>query len=436
MTQISQEMLAQLQQLRQSGVDLNALADAQSSDSKGIVLNDDQADAFRKIRRWLKSDEPYFALRGPAGTGKSTLMKFVAELDYNFHFSAPTNKAAKVLSESLGQRTKTTYSLLGARMEAVEEKKELTINRQPDLGANPILVIDEAGMIPKVLTDLLQRLGYRCLFVGDPAQLNPIGERISSAWKLTKDHRVTLRKIERFDNQLLQLSKAIRQCLKHKRWSSPLRSDNDGNEGVFLTSRRTFERELLSLPLSAWDDTKLCVWRNATVDDYTTKIREALGFKAAYEIGERILLGAPLMDQGTIIAYTDEEFVIHEIHERVISMHGADIETLVFNVNRDFVLNVPVDDAKFTYHKSRLAALASAESGGARKAAWARFWEFSDAFSPARYGYALTAHRLQGTTQKSVFLDQSDILANPNKPEAYRALYVGATRPRLSLRSF
>lgn len=437
--QISPQLHAQLQALRKKGLDLNALADAPSEappEKKVIKLNDDQEKAFKSIRTWLKSDEPYFALRGPAGTGKSTLMGHVAELDHNFHFSAPTNKATKVLSDSLGRNAKTTYSLLGARMEANEDQRELTIKSAPDLGQSPIIVVDEAGMVPKILIKLLMQQGYRCLFVGDPAQLNPIGETISQAWKLTREHRVTLTKIERFDNQLLQMSKDIRERLKTKRWSSPIKDNNDGVEGVFLKSRKAFERSILSLKLEDWDQTKMCVWRNRTVDSYNEMIRGALGFSKRYEIGERILLAAPLTENGTIIAYTDEEFVIHEINERVVSMHGADIETLVFNVDREFSLLVPRSMSKFDAQCNRLAALASHEKGAARKQAWVRFWDFKNTFSVVRYGYAITAHRAQGSTYSRVFLDQSDILANPTKAEAFRALYVCATRPKYSLVSF
>lgn len=438
MNPISPQLHAQMQALRAQGIDLNALADTPIAQptTKVIKLNDDQERAFKDIRTWLKSDEPYFALRGSAGTGKSTLMGHVNQLDYNFHFSAPTNKATKVLSTALGVSTKTTYSMLGARMEANEDKVELVVGHSPDLGANPILVIDEAGMIPKILIKLLMKQGYRCLFVGDPAQLNPVGEIISRAWKLTRDHRTTLHKVERFDNQLLHLATALRDRLKAKRWSSPIADDNDGTEGVFLKSRKAFEKNILSLRLEQWDQTKLCVWRNTTVDTYTEMIRGALGFSKRYEIGERILLASPLLDNGSIIGYTDEEFVIHGIEERVVSLHGADIETLVFDVDREFSLLVPRSPSRFEAHCSRLAALASNEKGIARKKAWDRFWEFKGTFSSVRYGYALTAHRLQGSTLDNIYLDQSDILANPTKAEAFRALYVGATRPRLSLTAF
>jgi ATP-dependent exoDNAse (exonuclease V) alpha subunit len=45
-----------------------------------------------------------------------------------------------------------------------------------------------------------------------------------------------------------------------------------------------------------------------------------------------------------------------------------------------------------------------------------------------RYGYALTAHRAQGSTYETVFIDQEDILSNPTKAEGGRCFYVAATR--------
>lgn len=415
-----------------------------------VELNSDQKKSLKDIKRWLKSGLPYYALRGSAGTGKSTLMGYVRalanpdprddnieNLGYNFHFSAPTNKASKVLAEALGVQVKTTYSLLGARMSPNEEKMILSLGEPPDLGKDPILIVDEAGMVPTILLDLIMKLGYRCLFVGDPAQLNPVGERISPVWEMTSEHKTTLRKVERFDNQLLKVATRIRQCLKTKHWRSPIENDNDGKEGVFVVSRAMFERKIKALSLDDWDNIKVCAWRNKTVEGYNNLIREALGFIDEYEEGDRLLVGAPVLsDGGRIIAYTDEEVVVSSVSDRVISIHEADIPVYVFDVNRSFMLYVPKDKAQYERHKSRLAALASKESGKARAAAWSRFWEFCGSFHSVRYGYALTSHRAQGSTFNHVFVDQSDILANPTKPEAFRSLYVCATRPKLSLTTF
>lgn len=93
-------ILDELLAMRAKGIDINARLDALTSPGPPqIVLNDDQQKAFKAIRKWLASSEPYFALKGYAGTGKSLLMSYVSKLDYNFYFSAPTNKAAKVLQD-------------------------------------------------------------------------------------------------------------------------------------------------------------------------------------------------------------------------------------------------------------------------------------------------------------------------------------------------
>lgn len=434
-----------LVQLRKQGVDLNAAIDSFIKEhtpppiveEKTIVLNSDQVRALAKINEWLSSDKQYFALRGFAGTGKSTLMKELSKLPFNFYFSAPTNKATKVLSEFLGVKCKTTYSLLGLRMVAEEDKRVLSATDVPELGANPILVIDEAGMLQRNVVDLLISLGYRVLFVGDPAQLNPIGEIISTAWRLAGNNKVTLRKVERFDNELLHLSTALRDCLKNKTWRSPIVSANNGKEGVFILPRTKFEETLTKLQLTDWDTTKVCCWRNRTVDGYNNIIRDALGFTDDYCIGDRILLASPLTIFGNILAYTDEEFIIKSIGRRVFSFDTFSIDAYVFDVGRDFMLHVPVDSNAYTRHASRLASIASLEKNtSARKIAWKAYWTFVETFSQVRYGYALTAHRLQGTTVQNIFVDQADILANPNKPEAFRCLYVAATRPKLTLTTF
>ena len=444
---IPTNLIESLVALRRKGLDFNAELDAiifapkvevakVETGTPAIVLNADQIAALEKIKVWLSGTEPYFALRGFSGTGKSTLMREVSQLNYNFYFSAPTNKATKVLSDFLGVLAKTTYSLLGLKMVATEDTRVLTSSTLPDLGVDPILVIDEAGMLQKNLVQLLVDAGYRCLFVGDPAQLNPIGETLSRAWALAGKNRVLLNKVERYDNQLLALSIAIRDNLKAKKWVSPIADDNDGTEGVFVKTRKQFEAHIKGLKLEDWDKVKLCCWRNRTVEGYNNMIREALGFVEDYEIGERLLLAAPYNVNGTIVAYTDEELVLKGIDLRTFTFDDYSIDAYVFDVGRDFVLHVPVDTTAFETRKSRLAAAASRLKGRERSIAWDAFWKFNDTFSQVRYGYALTCHRVQGTTLENVLVDQSDILANPNKPEAFRALYVAATRARKTMTTF
>lgn len=404
-----------------------------------FALNEDQEKAIEAVKKWLASDSQFFALRGYAGTGKSTIMKIVSTLGANLHFSAPTNKASKVLSDCLGYQCRTTYSLLGMRMEQNEEKLVLAASKDaPYLGRDPILCIDEAGTVPTVLLDLIVERGYRCLFVGDPAQLNPVGEKISPVWKRAKS-RVTLRKVERFDNQLLALSMKIRESLRTKDWEYPIEDNNDGTEGVFVVSPKEFKSQIKSLKLEDWATTKICCWRNRTVAAYNKLVRQNLGFEDEYCVGEQILLTTPVQRDGNIIAYTDEEFQIKRIRERRVALtlpgfrDTPALDCYLFDIDRVFDLLVPREPHELAHILGQLADRAHAASDSDRREAWKAFWDTKEMFANVRYGYAMTAHRLQGTTLTNMFVDTQDILANQNKPEAFRALYVAATRPTTKL---
>jgi len=415
----------------------DALRNATVPEVKELTLNADQQIAWDKIVNWLNSDQCFFALKGVAGSGKSFLMQRLAKLNYNFHFSAPTNKAAKVLSEFLGDSVRTTYSLLGLRMAADEESMVLTQFKPPDLGQKPIVVIDEAGMVSAQLIDIIVELGYRVLFVGDPAQLTPVGEARSKAWQLAGKNRALLLKVERFDNQLLSLSVALRQCIKQKNYKSPIVNNFTGQEGVFVKTRKQMNADIASLSLADWRTTKVCCWRNTEVAAYNDRIRKGLGFIDQYVVGEQILLATPVLEFGVIKGYVDEELVVKQINPRVFSVEGQSIPGYAITVEgRNWCLAVPADYSDLQAILSKLAAQASQLSGSSRRSAWDKFWEIKNKFHNIRYGYALTAHRLQGTTLDRVFVDQADLLANTNKREAFRCLYVAATRAKVSLTTY
>ncbi len=400
-------------------------------------LNEDQQKAWTALTAWLAGNDRFFALKGVAGSGKSFLMQHVAELPYNFHFCAPTNKAASVLADFLGTDVKTVYSLLGLRMTPNEDTLCLTAGKPPELGHNPIIVVDEAGMVPKVVTDILEASSYRVLLVGDPAQLRPVGESRSPAWAMAGANRVLMTKVERFDNQLLSLSVSIRDRLKQKDFRTPIKNNNDGYQGVFVKTKNEMIRAIKSLPRSAWSTTKIACWRNTTVATYNNMVRENLGFKNQYEVGEIVLLGSPVKELGIIKGYVDEELEIAQIVERQFTFCDGVIDGYVMAVTgKPYSLNVPKDVGRLKALLDIRAGKASTLKGVARKKAWDAFWELRDTFHEIRYGYAMTVHRLQGTTLNHIFVDQADVLANPDKAEAFRCLYVAATRPKVSLTTY
>ena len=408
-----------------------------------FVLTTDQEAAWSQIQAWLLTKDSVFVLKGYAGTGKSMMLKKLLTLDHDFVFTAPTNKAAKVLSKFLDRPTKTVYSLLGLRMEQIEDRMELIQAEMPQIDSsltNPIIVIDEASMVPRLLADLMldqcSTFGWRVIYVGDPAQLNPVGEDRSPVWSQAHAaNRVHLSKVVRYDSELLDLSKIIRAKIRDKDFDrSPIKDHNSNDQGVFCTSRLNFLASINKLKLGDWIDTKVVAWRNRTVDEYNSLIRKNLGFESQYEKGDLIMLAAPIYKQVSkrsqvAVAHVDDEFVVEQVNTQIVTLPTGD-QLAAYRINlvdSPITLLVPQSDSKLSSILSDCAAAASQASKD-RKKLWSIFWEIKNTFNPIRYGYALTAHRVQGTTLKSVFVDQWDILSNSNKLEAFRCLYVACTR--------
>jgi exodeoxyribonuclease-5 len=281
-------------------------------------LNAGQQKAFDKIRDYFtNSSVPNLVLGGYSGTGKSFLMKkLCTSLEAsNFYFTAPTNKATKVLGRMLkpyGATCKTIYSLLGLRMEAVEDEIQLTYPTiETTLDAH--IVVDEAGMLNKEVKSYLEyrasTSGVKVLYVGDPAQLNPIGEETSPIW--TMPNQILLTEVVRYDNQILNLATHLREQVFAGAPKLRLESDNNGHEGVWTKDHAGFlnliDRLSSQGTFSDVDSVKAIAWRNKVVGKLNDRIRynifdaEDLS-RSKYLIGDRVMIASPVIgDSGVSV---------------------------------------------------------------------------------------------------------------------------------------
>lgn len=409
-------------------------------------FSEDQTQAWSQLEAWLAKPDPYFVLRGFAGTGKTFLMRkfqeFASTKSRTVLFTAPTNKATKVLSKSVGKTCRTTYSQLGLRMEQKDDKLVLRYaDDRPYIPAKAVLVIDECSMIGKDLYRFIDKTqaetGCKVLYVGDPAQLPPVGEAVSPSWKATlvKDHRALLKQVMRYDNELLALSMKIRNRLKDKNWTgSPIRGNHREEEGVWLyKSQHRFIEHIVQYgqPQDFLSRKVLC-WRNRTVDRYNSIIRENFGFTKPYEPGDIVLVAEPVEQNGTIVAQIDEEFTVEAVKSSSITLDERYPVWMLQcrdEENKCLKLMIPKDWSSVDRYLSELAATAREAPAKDRRRAWQEFWSTRNLFNRVRYGYAMTVHRSQGSTYEEVMVDQTDILSNRDKREAFRCLYVSCTRP-------
>lgn len=412
-------------------------------------LSSDQKDAWDKLKAWVHTDQPYFLLKGYAGAGKTFLLRMLTRdpstESKTYIFTAPTNKAKKVLASSLLVSAATTYSALGLRMSDTEDGTmvmDFGSSSKPYIPRGAIFVVDEGSYVSKELMDFIETAriesGFKVLYVGDPAQLPPVRESSSKVWKITNDPtcRSLLRQVMRFDNQILGLSIKIRQHLKDKVYRSPVESDHDSNGGVYVLSSKTkFERAILKGVHSPADfkGRKVIAWRNKTVDLYNNLVRSHLGFNDRFCVGDQLMLAEPVELNGNIVASVDDDVVVKSVTEGSVKHLGTGVSvpvwSLVVEGDANLTLKVPVDNSDVQSILSTLAEFAKGEKGYRRKEAWKQFWQFKRTFHKVRYGWAITAHRSQGSTYDNVFVDQMDILANSDKRTAFKCLYVSFTRP-------
>jgi len=416
---------------------------------KPIELNDEQKVAVDKLIRFIEDPATfqwYFCFTGFAGTGKTfTMREVVARCRSSasaFAYTAPTNKAAKVLKQVTGDAC-TIYSLLGLRVDKSGELKQVVAGKTPDLSNLDVIVVDEASMVNRNLFDILrvtaERWGLKVVFMGDLAQLPPVGEPASMA--LTGMEGANLTRVMRHDNQILTFATTVREQINSLAPSIKIRSDNDGHTGVWkLTSREFKERIFAAAQNGEFADgstAKIISWRNVRVAEYNNIVRAALfGADAVpgfFLPGDRIV-AAGLCERGDeFLMSTDDEAIVESVancvHPFEPRYHA--IELKARREDNKVVRLLVIHPSSKQAFDNDCQALAHEARGNPKL--WKRFWEHKELFHDIRYGSAITAHRSQGSTYETAFVDYQDILYNRNRKEAFQCLYVACTRPTTKL---
>jgi exodeoxyribonuclease-5 len=408
-------------------------------------LNEGQAIAVDKMVEFLKSDLNFFLLTGFAGTGKTYCIRnLINKTTGKIVFTAPTNKATKVLRDTLTTseykpECRTIYSLLGLKLEANGAVKEISSPEDiVDLGQYKVVVIDEGSMANKHLTAYIDQVAeeqnVKFIIMGDEAQIPPVGEIRSLLWDMA-EVRADLTEMMRYDSELLDLATMVRKCVYSPAPRFKPVTANTNGEGVWVVGAGNFQRQIQLAAeagrFSNINDTKAVAWRNKTVDSLNSLIRSCIfdDPSSPWLPDDRVMLMEPAKNlDGDIIGTTDDEGTITRAEE---GWHPVWPEYKVWNIKVTGDDNttkslIALHEDSFRQHQAKVADLAGIAQGYPR--GWKDYWEFREAFHKVRHSYAITAHRSQGSTYDTVFVDWRDILVNRNMSEAYRCMYVACTR--------
>lgn len=156
---------------------------------------------IENLANWISEPEydSVFILNGYAGTGKTTLISAfattLAELRIKPILLAPTGRAAKVVAQMTGMPAHTIHKKIYRQKSLADAEARFLLNFNKEKDA--VFIVDEASMIAdysmdgsvfgsgSLLDDLFEyvRSGERCrvMFVGDAAQLPPVGHDLSPA---------------------------------------------------------------------------------------------------------------------------------------------------------------------------------------------------------------------------------------------------------------
>lgn len=261
-------------------IDTQKLSDAAFEErSEHIIFSSDQKKATNSIIQFLVSPEKKsFGLYGYAGTGKTTLIIEIVHflLKHNYITSivlaAPTNKAVNIMKAKFRHELKTLVQdkiheyddmgsfdddldklqTIGIKVDFITIHKLLNYENDFDVEGNRIfikgknsnitkydlVIIDECSMIPldvvsnifeeldkegkKQLRDKIIRQVPKVMFVGDPAQLPPVGEKVSIIFAQSKK-----------DFNFKQFEKIVCEDEDEKDnfYSVPNANNNDGGDG-------------------------------------------------------------------------------------------------------------------------------------------------------------------------------------------------------------
>jgi energy-coupling factor transporter ATP-binding protein EcfA2 len=422
-------------------------------------LTTDQAEALRKIEA---AYEPggFYLLTGHAGSCKTYLMqrltKTMLAKRRRIVLSAPTHKAVAVLARKLSEADirdvpcRTIHSILSLTPQPRTDRLVFERERNAEPVTADVVVVDECSMVSEDLYRHIKRHlpNAFVLFVGDPAQLPPVGEVESQTFATKNRSHLTTIVRQAAGNPILAAAGIVRASQGGPVDMSWCASSALKNKyGIFLpadSAHRWMKKAFTSPEFDTDPDTfRYLAWTNSRVHQVNELIRAwryGANIPTPFMPGESALFRAPVViDESIIFANNQEARVVaierstfmHQIEEaNGVPKWTASIPSWKITLRDDEGIEKSVqmhaDDHEFQRVVERIKDEA-AES----RLRWKHLHEFQQSLAQLQSVYCLTVHRSQGSTFQTAFLDLPDIRRREktNLLEAQQMLYVAITRP-------
>lgn len=475
-------------------------------------LNEGQQAAFDWLLKFClrKTDFRKALLTGYAGTGKTFLINRVIEQvrtilpDLRFGMTAPTHKAVKALKKGSELKHLLTFGTIHsflALKEVINEKGKVEFkpdfnpDRERKIDQIHILIVDESSMLQDELFEYIeneQRSNPYLLviYMGDPLQIPPIrnDEEKKAEAKLAnlrdaipfipaqqqsrRIHVLSLTEPQRqsADSPIIMYAHEIRRQAK--------------NAGIEFDFKDEYKHALELVPRSKAqlrsifgaffmtpqfeadpDYFKVICWRNETIDYFNNEIRLLMHNATElpkYLLGEKLIMGAPLVKGDKVIIANSDEVVITSLEikevpinyrmKRIVNVWDKiaddinDIEselktwtakvykvTLETSDEDSFPAIILHEDSErmYTTIREQMNKVAKDHPDQfARKEMWKQYYALERKFAWVKYNYCISSHKSQGSTYDHALIMEWDIDQNWSIEERNRIRYVANTRAR------
>jgi len=424
-----------------------------------------------------KEPNSLFILKGYAGTGKTTivssLVNVLPKLQRKSSLMAPTGRAAKVLSAYAQRPANTIHrKIYFAR---TTKDGSIALKLQQNLHKQTLFIVDEASMIQhstlsetslfstrNLLDDLFEYVfcgeGCRMMFIGDTAQLPPVGLENSPALDLDflrKTYHLSIDTYELTEvvrqekhSGILMNATAVRNQITREEWRLPLFSIMKTDTDVIRINGSELEDALNSAFSGSGKENNVVVCRsNKRANIFNREIRKRILF-----LEEEINNGDFMMvvknnyywlPEGSSAGFVANGDIIELIRirriEEIYGFRFADvtIRFVDYPNEKDMDVKILLDTLS-----SESPALSSADNNRLFQEVMKDYEELSSRrgrmekvkINPyfnalqVKFAYALTCHKTQGGQWDTVFIDQGWLNEKMMNLDYLHWLYTALTR--------
>lgn len=465
--------------------------------SNDINFTKDQKIAVEGILNFIK--KPYdekttsVALIGAGGVGKTFITKYIIDnCSYgrnSIKCSAPTHKACRVFANAVGMsKVDTVQKTFGLRLDLNLEDFDPD-NPQFDpkgevlLEGISLLIIDEASMIPFKLSKFIDKVckskGVKVIYIGDNSQLAPVNESRSSAFtNCFKVFTLTTIVRQKAENPMSKLLDMLRRDIRYKSndflhyiySNQNSETINEFGEGFKICSDKEFMDAIQFYfskqeYLTDINKYRIISYTNLAVSKWNMFVRSKIIPNYDKEVITRndlLMSYTSIVDDFlSTIFYNSEEYIVHDIVNykdprydikgylvKFQKVYGGDITKPMFIIDHRDTYSIRI----FYKILNDLKESAKKATSGTRVAKWKMYFDFRAKYMiitnvldkngrtvidrSLDYGFAISAHKSQGSTYDIVFVDVKDIIYDKNgnlygdKEDMLRRLYVACSRAR------